>query len=259
MSQRLAVEAKGLQRKYGATCAVDHVDIEIPAGERTCIIGPNGAGKTTLLLMLSGALVPDSGQIRSLGLDRWEMNFEIRQRSTYLATTPIYGASETPYVFLRYYAQIYGIARDRFMERLEQMSRQMNMIDHLAKRWSQLSTGMLKKVGLIAVFLPEAELRIMDEPFAHGIDPSAIETLYSWMDSCRNNGETLIFSTQVLEHGAAVADRMLLLDEGRIIARGNVEELIAASGVDPESSRALYKAYMALTGRGEDRGEDASA
>lgn len=249
MPGQATIEAVGLQFRYGRTRAVDGVSLEIGAGEILGVIGPNGAGKTTLLSLLGGMVLPQLGHVRVFGLDRWRDNFEIRKRSTFLLAEPAFGESLTPYEFLRFFAQIYGIPKETFLERAKSLADDMDMVEHWSKPWGKLSLGMKKKTGLIAAFLPEAGLRIMDEPFAGGIDPMAMERLYGWMQAAKGRGETIVFSTQVLEQAESAADRILMLEDGAIRALSTPPELIAMAGVGPHEPRALYKAFLQLAGK----------
>ncbi len=122
----------------------------------------------------------------------------------------------------------------------------MNMTDHWDKPWERLSLGMMKKTGLIAAFLPKVPLRMFDEPFAGGIDPMAMEQLYTWMAEAKAHGETILFSTQVLEQAENAADRLLLLEDGAIRALATPAALIVQAGIDPNEPRALYKAFLAM-------------
>jgi ABC-2 type transport system ATP-binding protein len=236
-------------KRFGRTAAVDGVTLELRAGESVCVVGPNGAGKTTLLLLLAGITLPSSGHVRVFGLDRWRDNFQIRQRSTFLTTAPLFGAADTPYEFLRFYAQVYGMDKRTFLERLRELAGGLEMLNHLSKPWAFLSSGMVKKAGIIAAFLPDADLRILDEPFAGGIDPFAMEFLFRRIKTCCGMGETIVFSTQVLEQAETISDRILLFERGRIAALGAPEELFALAGVSPDAPRALYQAFMELTRR----------
>lgn len=242
------INATGLRHKYGRSVALDSVSLDIRRGEVVCIIGANGAGKSTLLGLLGGMLFPNRGHVTVFGMDRWRDNFAIRKRSTLLFAEPVFGASPTPYEFLRFFAQIYGIPRSEFRSRLEKLADEMHMTKHLDKPWQKLSLGMMKKTGLIAAFLPDAELRIMDEPFAGGIDPLAMEMLYTWIRAARERGETIVFSTQVLEQAEGAADRILILIDGTIQIDGTPLEILTSAGVSPGEPRALSKAFLKLTG-----------
>lgn len=234
--------------KFGRTVAVDQVSLQVFKGESLCVIGANGAGKTTLLYLLGGVAYPTRGHATVFGLDRWRDNFAIRKRSTFLTAESFFGESLTPYEYIRLIGQIYKVPKDEFVERIRRLADEMHMREHLNKPWEKLSLGMKKKTGLIAAFLPDAELRILDEPFAGGIDPLAMETLYRWMTAHKYKGETFVFSTQALEHAELGADRILLLKDGAVSAVGTPADLIQSAGVDPATPRALSRAFVALVG-----------
>lgn len=241
------ISAIGLSKKYGRILALGGVTIEVAPGEAVCIVGPNGVGKTTLLLLLSGAIFPTAGDVRVFGLDRWQNNFKLRKLMTLVPAETIVGQSPTPYAYLRLVGQVYGMSREDFATRLERAVCEMDYAPHLHKNWAQLSLGLAKKAILIGGFLPEVSLRILDEPFAGGIDPLGMEALYSWIRAASRRGEAVVFSTQVLEQAETVADRIVLLRGGRVSLSGTPAEFIAAAGVDPQSPRALGQAFIRLT------------
>ncbi len=242
------LRAVGLKKKYGKTLAADGISLESAGGQVIGVIGPNGAGKSTLLYLLGGIVMPTSGHVSVFGMHRWEKNFEIRKRSVFVPAEPAFGSEKTPYGYLRFFAQIYGIPKKAFLEKAERLVAEMNMTEHLDKQWMNLSLGMQKKVGLIAAFLPEVEFRILDEPFAGGIDPIGMERLYRWMVEGRERGELIVFSTQVLEQAGDIADRIVLLNKGALVLDASPAELIRKAGFDPNESRALAKAFIKLTG-----------
>lgn len=247
MSDDVFIDVVGLVKNFGRTKAVNELTFQIWRGENICIIGPNSAGKTTLLLLLGGAHFPSKGHVTIDGKHRWRDNFAIRKQTTLLLAEPIVGACPTPYEFLRLYAQLYKVERSVFLERVRSMCQEMNLLPHVDKPWVELSLGMRKKVGLVSAFLPDVNLRILDEPFAGGIDPRGMETLYSWMDAAKQRGETILFSTQVLEQAEQIADRIMILDQGGIAAFESPADLIRNAGITDTYGRALHKAFMRYT------------
>ena len=241
------IEVTGLRCRYGSRHALDDVSLSIGQGTVLAVAGPNGAGKTTLLNLLAGVMYPTAGHVTVFGLHRWREGFGIRRRSFYLPVQFPRFASETPYGYLRLIAEVYGLARARFHERLETLAGEMDLLEHLGRRWVTLSLGHAKKAGLIGTFLPEIELRIMDEPFAGGIDPLGMETLFRWIKAARDRGETVVFSTQVLDQAETVCDRILLLNRGTVVACDSPEDLIRRGGADPSTPRALAAAVINLT------------
>lgn len=241
------IEVTALSRSFDRTRAIDQTTFDVQPGENLCVIGENGAGKSTLLYLLSGLLYPSSGHVKVFGLHRWKDSFTIRKQSIFLPDMPMVDPCPTPYEYLRLIAQIYRMPKSGFLRSVEELARQMNMIPHLGKEWNMLSFGMIKKTGLIGAFMPPVQLRILDEPFAGGIDPLATEQLMQWMGESRQRGETVIFSTQILEQAESVCDRILMLRCGSIEILGSPKELISLAGVDPTAPRALAKAFLKLS------------
>lgn len=244
-------ELTDVRKRYGRTHAVDGASFTVLPGEVLCVIGANGAGKSTLLYLLGGVIYADSGHLRVFGLDRWAENLAIRRQSTFCPAEPVVGAAATPREYIRFIAQIYGVPAADYRARLRELAEAMRFLPHLDKPWNELSLGMTRKANLIAAFLPPARLRILDEPFAGGIDPQGMETLYAWLAAARARGETIIFSTQVLDQADAIADRILLLHGGQTRLLAPPADLIALAGIDPASPRALARAYMTLCERFE--------
>jgi ABC-2 type transport system ATP-binding protein len=133
-----------------------------------------------------------------------------------------------------------------FASRVWDLVHQMDLGSHWQKSWTSLSLGMIKKAGLVGVFLPDADLRILDEPFAGGVDPLGMEALYRWMIQSRARGETIVFSTQVLEQAGAICDRILLLEKGSLRWLGAPDDLVKEAGLDPDEPRAFARAFASI-------------
>ena len=244
----IVASAKGLSRRFGRTRALTDINLDIRRGEVLGIVGPNGAGKSTLLNLLGGVLYPSAGAVTVFGMHRWRDGFEIRRRAYYLPAAFDPADTINPYDYHRFLAQVYGLPRQEFRDKLAQFAAEMAYLPHLAKAWAKLSLGLGKKAGLIGCFLVPVELRFLDEPFAGGIDPLGMEILFEWMDRARARGETTVFSTQVLDQAEMVCDRLALLDNGRLVALDAPAVLMESAGVDPAEPRALAKMFFRLTG-----------
>jgi len=226
------------------------VSLLVNTGETVCLVGQNGAGKSTLIHLLAGLIYPNSGEVSVFGLDRWKESYEIRKRSIVVPAEPPIGSTYCPYDYLKLISQVYGLSADEFQSRLHQLSPKLNYTQHLKKRWHELSLGLGKKAALLGAFIAPVELRIFDEPFAGGIDPLGMEVLYEWFAESKQRGETILFSTQVLDQAEAVSDRIVLLNQGEVTLDGSPAEFIKKAGTESEK-RPLYKAFVNLTGKQE--------
>lgn len=240
------LQATALRKSFAGTDAIDGVSVTLRAGEIVALLGANGAGKSTLLYLLAGMLMPNRGLIHVFGFDRWRFNFPIRRRTSYLAAEPWFGACPTPWDYLQFVAAAYELTRGQLAERGDRLAAQMNMLSHLTKPFDQLSLGMRKKTGLIAAFLPENDLYLLDEPLAGGIDPIAMEVLRGWIAEASQRGAGVMFSTQVLDQTEELAHRLMVLIGGRVQHDDTPEALIRRAGIDPSENRALHKAFGKL-------------
>lgn len=242
------LEAVDLRKWYGATKAVDGVTLRAKAGEIVAVIGANGAGKSTLLYLLGGLVLPGSGRVRVLGEDRWRANFAIRKRCSFLSAEPDFGDCPTPWDYLQYVGAAYGFTPHQLAQRVEPLADQMSMLPHFGRPIAELSLGMRKKVGLIAAFTPESEIYFLDEPFAGGIDPLAMEVLRTWIARAGRAGATVLFSTQVLDQTDELASRLMVLLDGQLRYDDSPAALIRRAGIDPAENRAIHKAFATLVG-----------
>lgn len=223
--------------------ALRDVSFEIPPGEILCVIGPNGAGKTTLLNLLAGCLFKTRNRITIAGLDRWKNNYEVRRLSTYVPMGQYVPLGPTPLDHMTNMARLYEMPEADFARRCAALVDDMNYHKLLHKYWGQLSLGQYHKALLIGGFLPPARLRILDEPIASGIDPLGMEILGVWMKECRAAGESIVFSTQVLDRAHLLADRLLILHNGSIGFLGTPAQFIEENGLDADDDYALNRAF----------------
>jgi ABC-2 type transport system ATP-binding protein len=210
------------------------------------VVGANGAGKTTLLYLLGGVITATTGDVEVFGMHRWRQNFEIRKRSAVLPAWVSFGTCVSAYDYLRLVAGVYGVTEEAFHAKLALLAEEMDMLPHLGVAISGLSMGMAMKTALIGAFLPELPLRILDEPFANGVDPLGTEALYGWISAASQRGETTVFSTQALEQADTAAGRIIMLRCGEMVADGTPDAVIRSAGCQPDEQRALSNAFVKL-------------
>ena len=241
MTDRIMIEARGLSKYYGPFVAVEAVRFAIPRGQIVAFLGPNGAGKTTTMKMLTGFLAPSAGSARIAGLDVREERLEAVRRLGYLPENgPLY-PEMTPADLLRFFGEAREIPGARLPGRIAEVAALCGLHQVLEKPIGKLSRGLRQRVGLAQALLHDPEVLIMDEPTA-GLDPNQIR---DFRHNIRRLGaeKTVLISTHILREAEAVADRVLLVNGGRLVFDGTPAEL------DQDGS--MEETFYRLTGSDE--------
>jgi ABC-2 type transport system ATP-binding protein len=234
------IEAEGLTRHYGPFVAIEDVSFSIPAGQVVAFLGPNGAGKTTTMRILTGYLAPTSGRARIAGLDVTSDRIAAAERIGYLPENgPLYPemtARET----LAFLGRARGLGSDRLAARVAAVVTTCAIEQALDKPVRKLSHGYRQRVGMACALLHEPEVLILDEPTS-GLDPNQIRQV---RETLRSLGEakTVLLSTHILQEVEAVADRVIVISEGRIVFDGTPDAFRAEGDDDMDA------AFHRLTG-----------
>ena len=223
----LAIDVKGLTKRFGKKVAVDHVDIAIPEGEVWGFLGPNGSGKTTTIRMLCGLLRADEGQGTCLGLDFRTQSEAIKRQVGYMTQKFSFWEDLSIRENLEFVARVYGVEAPQqkvhaTLERLGLTARQ----DQLA---GQLSGGWKQRMALAACMLHDPQLLLLDEPTA-GVDPKARRDFWEEIHALSAQGLTVLVSTHYMDE-AERCDRIVYILNGKLVTRGSVAEVIAESGL----------------------------
>ena len=204
------INAEGLTKFYGTSCAVDHINLDIRNGEIVGLLGPNGAGKTTTLRMLTGYLKPSSGNIRIKDYNIYDNPLEIKKLMGYLPeSAPLY-TEMLAYDYLNYVAEIRNIEKDKIESRLKHVADLCGINEAMHKPISTLSKGYKQRVGLAHAMMDDPEILILDEPTS-GLDPNQIVEI---RDIIREIGKekTVILSTHILSEAEATCDRIIIIN-----------------------------------------------
>jgi ABC-2 type transport system ATP-binding protein len=213
------IEARELSRFYGGFVAVQDVSFAIPAGQVVALLGPNGAGKTTLMRMLTGYLAPSAGAGTIDGLDVVGDRLEVAARVGYLPENgPLY-PDMTAREILRFVAAVRRLGPRQFRDRLEAVIVQCELAGIVDKPLGKLSKGLRQRVGLSLALLHDPPVLILDEPTS-GLDPNQIRRFRAHVRELRQV-KTLIVSTHILQEVEAIADRVLLMHNGRLVFDGS--------------------------------------
>lgn len=217
------IEADGLTKYYGSFIAIENVSFRVPRGEVVAFLGPNGAGKSTTMKILTGYLAPSAGVARIGGHDMSTDRLAAAARLGYLPENgPLY-PDMTPRSLLEFFADARGLRGSHREERIEAVVRQCELGSVIGKAIGKLSKGYRQRVGMAQVLLHEPDVLILDEPTS-GLDPNQIREV---RETIRRLGEkkTILLSTHILQEVEAIADRVILISEGRIKFDGTPGEL----------------------------------
>lgn len=238
------IEAVGLSKFYGPFAAARNVTFEVYERELVAFLGPNGAGKSTTMKMLTGYLAPSEGVARIAGHDMFHDRLAGSRRLGYLPENgPLY-PEMTPHDMLTFFAEARGMSPKRTKERLEAVIDLCDLGTVIHKPISKLSKGFKQRVGMAQALLHEPDVLILDEPTA-GLDPNQIREVRKTMRKLRET-KTILLSTHILQEVEAMADRVILINEGRKVFDGGVDEL-RASGENSAPNN-LDGAFHKLTG-----------
>ena len=249
------IEVKQLSKAFGSQIAVDDISFEAHAGEVVGLLGPNGAGKTTTMRILTGFTAPNSGEVRIAGYDVLNDSMAARRHIGYLPeTVPVY-PDMTVYGYVKFWAELRGMKRPR--RRVDEVIEQVQLSSRKHSLVRNLSKGMRQRLGLAQAIVHQPDVIILDEPTI-GIDPQQVIEV---RESVRALGQdhTVLFSTHILAEAEQVCDRVLIMNEGRIVAEGTPANLrsklqpdanlyVEIAGADADTARQLLEQIEGVYG-----------
>ena len=245
----VAVELKGVVKRYHEILAVDDVDLTIKTGEIFGLLGPNGSGKSTTLKMLLGLVQPDSGAVNVLGIDVQKDPVAVKQLVGYVPESPRLYEFLTGIEYLDFIGDIYSMQTEEKKNRITEYLKALQLEGREGDMITGYSDGMKQKIALISAFLHRPKLLILDEPLS-ALDPRSARIVKDFLQELKAQGVTTIMSTHVLEIAQAVCDRIGIMYQGKLLALGNMKELRQLSKL-PDSG--LEEIFLKLTGTGDTR------
>lgn len=222
---------ENLTKIYGEKRAVDDLTLHILPGEIYGFIGHNGAGKTTTIKSCCGILQFEKGEIYIDGISVRENPIACKQRLAYIPDNPDLYDFMTGIRFLNYIADIFGVSTDARQERIRRYADMFELTENLSEPISAYSHGMKQKLAIISALIHDPKLIIMDEPFV-GLDPKASHLLKLTMRSFCDQGAAIFFSTHVLEVAEKLCDKVAIIQDGKLIRSGTVEEVKGDSSLE---------------------------
>jgi lipooligosaccharide transport system ATP-binding protein len=221
-----AVSARDLVKRYGKIVAVDEIDFDVPAGVCFGFLGPNGAGKTTTMKMIYGLAQVDAGELSVLGLDARRERREVKARIGVVPQEQNLDRELTVRENLAIQALYYGVPADGRIDELLDFTLLAGRAD---EKPVALSGGMKRRLLIARALVNRPELVVLDEPTT-GLDPQARLAVWRLLDRLRSEGVTLIVTTHYMEEAERICDRLVIMDEGRIVAEGAPGELLESYG-----------------------------
>ena len=243
--ERPVIEIQKVSKSYnkGKIKAVDELDLTVRPGEIFGFLGPNGAGKTTTIKMIVGLLRPDCGRITVNGFDMRKDPMKCKSITTYVPDYPSVYERLTGLEYLNFIGDVYGVSRTERLERIDKWLEIFELKQAVTNPIQSYSHGMKQKIVLTAAVLPAPEVMVLDEPMV-GLDPRAAHHLKEFMREHCDRGKTLFFSTHIMEVAEKLCDRIGIINKGKLIACGTMDEL---KKIDREAGPSLENIFLELT------------
>ncbi len=223
-----AISFSSVRKTFGEVTALNGVDFSAPAGSVTVLLGPNGAGKTTTVRLTTGAMIPDFGAIRVLGLDPLTQGDEVRARVGVVPPKPAFYDQISGWDNLQFAATIFGADESEARRAAKRFG-----IDHaLDQDVGGYSTGMRTRLALARAVLHDPEVLMLDEPTA-GLDPESARTVLDLISDMAGRGRTIVMCTHLLHEAEGIADQVVLLEDGEVRAAGPPRALAMQYMPDP--------------------------
>ena len=218
------IEVDGLQKNYGQLRAVDGISFNVKEGEVFSLLGPNGAGKTTTIEILEGLRQQDGGTVKVLDFDPWTKGYDLHKKIGVIPQGFKFLDYPTPKEAIAYYGALFGKKVDP-----EEMLKRV-ILEDAANTWFQnLSGGQKQKLGMALSLVNDPEVVFLDEPTT-GLDPQARRAVWEVIRKLKNEGRTVMLTTHYLEEAEELADRVAIMNHGKIVAMGTTDEIEAKYG-----------------------------
>jgi ABC-2 type transport system ATP-binding protein len=237
------VEVSSISVQFGSFLAIDNLSLRVMPGEIFGLLGPNGAGKTTTIKVLMGLVVPSSGNVKVCGFEPLSQPLDVKSRIGYVAENSIVYESLSPRDFFEFVASMRKIdqaAANRVVSRLAEV---FDLAQYFDAPIATLSMGLKQKVALIAAFIHQPPVLLLDEPL-NGLDAKSSRVVKDLMSLHLQRGRSVLFSTHIMEIAQQLCTRIGIIDHGKVIAEGTLEQL--RSKTDGKES-SLEEVFLKLT------------
>lgn len=237
------VEITDATKTFGEKIALRDITFSVPPGQICGLLGPNGAGKTTLFRLLMGILKATNGSLRIGGLDAFDDRVAVKRLIGFLPDEPVFYSYLSGREVLELSAAMHGLDSNAAVGRLGPIIGKLRLWDDLNNYAEDYSRGMKKKLGLLLALVHEPKLLVLDEP-TNGLDVESTHLFYDLMFDVSQQGTTILFSTHLMDHVTKLCSHAVILNEGKLVAKGPLQELYA-----DHERYSLEEVFLKLTAR----------
>ena len=238
------ISTEELTKKFGEVTAVDHVSFAVERGEIFAFLGPNGAGKSTTIKMLTTLLTPTSGRMEVAGHDPWRESAAVRRTFGIIFQDPSLDTELTAYENMELHGVLYHVPRASRRSRIEELLTFLELWDRRTSLVKEFSGGMKRRLEIARGLLHHPSILFLDEPTL-GLDPQTRNHMWSYLkDLNAREHTTVFFTTHYMDEAERIAQRIAVIDHGRIVAQGSPGELKRQT-----NTQSLEDAFLALTGK----------
>ena len=241
------ISVEGLKKSFGRTLALDGLDLEVQAGQVHGFLGPNGAGKTTTIKMIVGLLRPTSGTVKVAGYDIQQQPLQAKRASGYVPDTPNLYSKLSAREMLRFVGDLYGMDPARTDRRIEELLNLFGLAEKGDDLIDSYSHGTQQKTSLAAALMHDPKVLILDEPTV-GLDPKSARLIKDVLRQFADRGSVVFVTTHILEIAERMCDRIGIINKGKLIAVGTMQELRAMG----QGQTSLEDIFLGLTGGQEE-------
>ena len=242
-----AISTEGLTRRFGGLTAVDGVDLRVTAGQFFGFLGPNGAGKSTTIKMLTGLLAPSSGRVTLLGADFSAHPVEVKRQIGVVPEGMGLFERLTGAEYLQFVGRMYGLDMATTKKRSQELLEFMQLADRPKTMVADYSHGMQKKLALAAAVIHGPRILFLDEPF-EGVDALAAGALKSLLGRMTERGVTIFLTSHVLEIVERLCSHVAIINKGKLVAQGSLQELRAGIPSDEGAPKTLEQIFLSVVG-----------
>lgn len=249
--RELAIVTEKLTRRFGGLTAVDHIDLQVTAGQFFGFLGPNGAGKSTTIKMLTGLLAPTSGRMQLLGIDFSANPVEVKRQIGVVPEGMGLFERLTGIEYLEFVGRMYGLDKPTTQKRAGELLEFMQLADREKTLIADYSHGMQKKLALAAAVIHGPRILFLDEPF-EGVDVLATGALKALLGRMTERGVTIFLTSHVLEIVERLCSHVAIIHKGRLVAQGSLEELRSGGPGAEGEKKTLEQIFLSIVGQGGD-------